>query len=103
MLNVKSLMANANIFAQMLATMIRNAQNQFRPGTAARQHWPHDRSSGPSLRTSIHALVRAVNAGYDYAPEAKALRPHGRRSERGWACSPKRPGLARREALAAAR
>ena len=98
----KGLMTVAAAFAQQLAAKIRASQNQFRPGTAPRRHFRfHDRSDGPNSRTSIHMLTRSVNKGFDYKPDAKALRPHGRESERGGARSPKRPGAARREALAA--
>ena len=67
MLNAKSLMTVASAFAQMLAMKIRNAQNQFRPGTAPRHRMRvHDRADGPNSRTSIHMLVRSVNKGYSF-------------------------------------
>ena len=103
MLNAKSLMTVASAFAQMLAMKIRAAQNQFRPGTAPRLRMNvHNREDGPNSRTSLHMLRRSVNKGFNHLPDEKALRPHGRQSKRGWACSPKRPSLARRDALRAA-
>ena len=103
MLNVgfKSLLSQAAMFAALMVQRIQAAQ--FRHGTPARSRMrAHDREDGPNSRTSIHMLVRSINKGFKYLPEAKALRPHGRQSERGWACSPKRPSLVRREGFTSA-
>jgi hypothetical protein len=99
-LGFKNLLTQAAQFAALMVQRIQAAQ--FRHGTPARARMHiHDRATGPDSRTSIHMLVRSVTEGYSYLPDEKALRPHGRQSERGWACSPKRPSRARREALAA--
>jgi hypothetical protein len=101
MLGFKALLTQAAQFAALMVQRIQMAQ--FRHGTPPRAKMHiHDRATGPDSRTSVHMLVRAVNAGFNYLPDEKALRPHGRQSKRGWACSPKRPSLARREGFTSA-
>ena len=72
MLGFKSLIATAAQAAMRMVQGILAAQ--FRHGTPARSRMrTHDRKDGPNSRTSIHMLVRAVNAGYDYGAVEK---PH---------------------------
>lgn len=94
------LIGEATAQALMLALRIRDTQ--FRRATPPRMHKHiHDRHDGPDGKNpTIHMLVRSCNSGFNHKPDERALRPHGRQSERGWQCSPKRPSFARREAPA---
>lgn len=100
-LDPRQLLSQAAMFAFKMMMRIREAQ--FRHGTPPRLRRGHDRKEfGPHSRTSIHMLVRAINKGYVYEPQPNELRPHGRRSERGWQCAKRRPSLARRVAISMA-